>query len=174
MKNKGFTLIELLVVVAIIGVLATVVLGSLSSARVKAQDTKRIAIVKQLETALEMYHLDKGEYPRRYVYSCCGVGADNPLFNIDLSPYMKIDVNDPLFGPSNELRYRSRSGSNYQTYGIGVALLDPSNSNLKLNDGGYFNQWYEIGQDPVYCKNKYITTGADWVHSNLNRCVGGN
>lgn len=61
--NKGFTLIELLVVVAIIGLLSSVVLASLSSARAKARDAKRKVEMVQVRTALELYKNDFGSYP---------------------------------------------------------------------------------------------------------------
>ncbi|HVY72506.1 MAG TPA: prepilin-type N-terminal cleavage/methylation domain-containing protein [Candidatus Paceibacterota bacterium] len=61
--KRGFTLIELLVVIAIIGVLASIVLVSLSSARTKALDAARISDVKSLKTAMELYNNDNGGYP---------------------------------------------------------------------------------------------------------------
>lgn len=64
MNKKGFTLIELLIVVAIIGLLSTLAVVALGSARVKARDSKRLADLKQLQTALELYYTDKNEYPQ--------------------------------------------------------------------------------------------------------------
>ena len=63
-SNKpAFTLIELLVVIAIIGLLTTIAVISLNNARAKARDAKRVADVKQTQTALELFFNDKGRYP---------------------------------------------------------------------------------------------------------------
>ncbi len=62
-KKQGFTLIELLVVIAIIGILATLAVVALQNARKNARDAKRIADIKQIQTALELYYNDAGEYP---------------------------------------------------------------------------------------------------------------
>ncbi|MBI1999426.1 MAG: prepilin-type N-terminal cleavage/methylation domain-containing protein [Parcubacteria group bacterium] len=62
-RRGGFTLIELLVVIAIIGILSAVVLASLNTARQKSRDAKRVADVKQLQLALELYFDDNSSYP---------------------------------------------------------------------------------------------------------------
>lgn len=78
-KSKGFTLIELLVVVAIIGVLATIVLSSLSEARARARDAKRKSDLAQIGNALQIWALDNGDMWRSIGDSSCGyIGSPYP------------------------------------------------------------------------------------------------
>lgn len=63
-RTRGFTLIELLVVIAIIGLLSSIVLASLSTARNKAYDARRVSDLHSLQTAIELYASDhNGQYP---------------------------------------------------------------------------------------------------------------
>lgn len=61
MRKKAFTLIELLVVIAIIGILAGIVLVSLSGTRARARDAKRQADIRQIYTAMQLAYDDSSD-----------------------------------------------------------------------------------------------------------------
>jgi type II secretion system protein G len=75
----GFTLVEMLVVIAIIAILAALLLPAVMIAIRTARNTAIAMEIKQLDTAIEAYRLEKGDYPpnfrnvdvvRRHIVKC--------------------------------------------------------------------------------------------------------
>lgn len=87
--NKAFTLIELLVVVSLIGILSTLVLANLNSARERARDATRKSDLRNIQTALRLYYNDNSEYPA--TLNSWGL----PWTDGDVT-YMNILPEDPL------------------------------------------------------------------------------
>jgi len=111
----GFTLIELLVVIAIIGILSSVVLASLNTARVKARDAKRIAELDGIQKALQLYSDDNG-------------GTYPTALNDLIAPgYMSIIPIDPQTGVV-EYKYAALgTGAVCDGYHLGITLEDLNN-----------------------------------------------
>ena len=78
-RAEAFTLVELLVVIAIIGILSTLAVVSLQSARARARDAKRITDVRQIQMALEFYYNDWSHYPAAVVAGA-SIGSGTTIY----------------------------------------------------------------------------------------------
>jgi prepilin-type N-terminal cleavage/methylation domain-containing protein len=127
-KKQAFTLIELLVVIAIIGVLSTLAVVALQNARKNARDAKRIADVKQMQTALELYFNDAGQYPAT-VTSTITYGANVYMATVPTAP---IPPDGDCAEGDNTYSY-SPAGSENESYEISFCLGGPISN---LSSGG--------------------------------------
>jgi len=142
-NNKGFTLIELLVVIAIIGLLSTLAVVALNSARQKSRDSKRVADVKQVQTALELYFADNNGYPAAAsavvlggssTSTLCGSGTFSGTCSgttymglVPAAPSPNDGTCAATGANSNEYRYTSTSTNDYElTFCIGGTVGDLS------------------------------------------------
>ncbi len=88
-KNKGFTLVEMIVVIGIIAVITTVVLMSLDSARSQNRDKVRVADIKSIQLALEMFYNKNKYYP-----DSLWTGVTSLISSVDLPAEIKDPTND--------------------------------------------------------------------------------
>lgn len=157
--KKGFTLIELLVVIAVIGLLASIVLSSLSSAREKARNSQRYSDLHHIQSALEMYRNDFGRYPLQagWISQCTpwgGVAANMVIPGL-VPTYLPTMPSDPsMVASGNQNCYVYMT---YNTNGAEYKLLD-------------YNVTSMTSAPPAALVDKNRNFGKSWANNAV--CIG--
>ena len=151
----GLTLTELTIAIAIIGILSTIIIVSLNSARQKGRDAKRVRNVQEIQKAIELYIATNNAAPDLGDPNCGNPDAyDNTCYANDwdggsgkpwstlttaINPYMKNVPKDPC----------------------GIACYDPSGN---YNEGGYFEYVYQAPGTLSYL-NESLAPGTTTVNT---------
>jgi general secretion pathway protein G len=111
--EKGFTLIELLVVIAVLGILAGIAIPRIAGVRDKADIASAKSDMRNLQTGIEMFYAEEGEYPTAWN------DLDDFVENIDQTNYgfTTTETGATITGPS--------------------FTIDGSDTPLKLTPGGF-------------------------------------
>jgi general secretion pathway protein G len=147
-RQFGFTLIELLVVISIIGILATLIVANLNSARSRARDAERKSDLKNIEAALRLYYNDYGTFPANdnsYQPKGCGLSGITSCtwggeWNSGSVIYMQTLPADPL--SSQTYRYTAITTNNLiSSFTLQACLENASDPN---------------GVTSVWCASKWM------------------
>lgn len=159
-NNTGFTLVELLVVIATVGLLSVVAVVSFSGARMRSRDSNRVAYVKQITSALELYYLQNGIYP---TFITPGqnlvVGATTYLNPIPSNPTPRTDGSCP----NQNFVYNAKSGNQEYDFKfcLGAATSNyPSGTNV-ISQGGSLEP-----NRPDTVSGLLLWLKADWLNLN--------
>lgn len=128
-RKRAFTLIELLIVIAIIGILATLIFVNVNTARKKARDAKRMADLKNLQTALEMYAQENGSYPTTGSAWVQSTSGDPNHYIVGVAPtYVGSLPVAPLNGTVGYYYAYNGNGTDYKLLACQFEINDPNNT----------------------------------------------
>lgn len=138
-REKEFlTMTKILVLIAIMGIVASSILVYLNNSRKKERDKYRIESIKEIQSALDLYFKDHGQY-------------SVSLEALATGGYIAIEPKDPLSGNPYAYAYHPEISPNF--YHLGTSLEVPGNiilnSDKDFNSAKYKNGFN--GYDKVKC-----------------------
>lgn len=153
MKKRGFTLIELLVVIAIIGILASVVLASLNTARAKGADAAIKANLSGIRAQAELIYDDQSCYgdgagtcaAAAFAAGACAATADTLFANANVTSAITAAGNASNAGGLGQ--GSCVSSANQTAWAVSVPLKTVTTNSWCIDSAGASKQVTPAGTD---------------------------
>lgn len=127
--RAGFTVVEAIIAIGIIGIMAIIVATSFGIARIKARDSRRVADIKQIQNALELYFGSRvpQEYPP--ASPVCDATHAYGLEDLVRAGFISAIPRDPSLVPDCYL-YTAEKSPPRSAYHLGAILEDGTHAAL--------------------------------------------
>jgi len=130
-KNKGFTLIELLVVIAIIGILSSVVLASLNSARNKGSDAAVKASMSSVRAQAEIWYDNNSNKYNTTGAATSGCAVASTVFTDSVITSAITQITNQSVAPV------CTTSANGQNWAMSVSALKGAGTSWCLDNSGW-------------------------------------
>jgi prepilin-type N-terminal cleavage/methylation domain-containing protein len=130
-NQSGFSLSELILTMSIVSLTAGLASGKMNNALPSARDAQRLGNIHQVQTALNLYYSDFGQYPSAPDKEPSRNNWQEMKKVIESSgakPYMPEVPNDPL---NNDI-YNFKYWSDGQTFKIIFETEDPNDASPRI------------------------------------------
>lgn len=133
-NSAGFALSELLVMIAILALLASIILVSLSSGRVKSRDARRKADLRQVFVAMKQYYDANSTYPI-FASDACSTVIPNcsGAYPSSIGTFLPVAPRDPSNTATYYYRVKASAGKDFCVI---AANLEGESSSFYANQNG--------------------------------------